>query len=125
MQTVVADSGRLTCIPLSVNDDVGAGNDPGLTKPICWREGIQHTDTRIDILRVARIQNISLLALCHHLGVKWSHFLEWAEEAQEDPLLIFSNHLWWGQNVYPPVDNLSTCMCYLSTRCMKPSETCG
>ena len=94
MNSVVADNGLLCCVPLTVDDDVRPGSDADREEPLAWREGVQHQEARIAILKIARIQNVSLIDLSHHLGVKWAHFIEWAETVEEDVLRIFTDHRW-------------------------------
>jgi hypothetical protein len=101
MHSVVADCGLLSCVKLTVEDDVVPGSDSVGAEPLCWREGIQYIESRIEILKVARLQNISLLSLSKHLGVKWSHFVEWGESAGESPLLIFTHHRWFDEITSP------------------------
>ena len=94
MYDTVADDGLLSCVPLAIDDDAASGNESSRTEALCWREGVQFLHARIAILKVARIQNISLISLTRHLGVKWTHFLEWAEWADQDVCVIFTNHRW-------------------------------
>jgi hypothetical protein len=100
MESVVADNGLLTCVPLTIFDDCEAGIESD-EEPLCWREGVQYIESRIEILKHSRIDNISLIALSRHLGVRWSHFLEWAEAAHEDVFLIFTNHKWYDEITSP------------------------
>ena len=94
MYDTVADTGLLPCIPLAVDDDIVCGDESGRGEPLCWRGGIQFVQSRVTILKVARIQNISLVSLSRLLDIKWEHFLEWADDAGEDVCLIFTNHRW-------------------------------
>jgi len=97
MYDAVADDGLLSCVPLTVNDDVTHASDSYKSETLCWREGIQFIEGRIHILKLARIHNISLISLSQHLGVKWTHFLEWAEWAGEDVCCIFTDHRWYDE----------------------------
>jgi hypothetical protein len=97
MYDAVADDGLLSCVPLTVDDDVAPAGDSRNPETLCWREGIQFIEGRLFILKLARIHNISLISLSQHLGVRWAHFLEWAAWAEEDVCWIFTDHRWYDE----------------------------
>ena len=116
MNTAVADNGLLRCVPLTVKDNVhspalsalsastelqlpGAPEAPEAPETLCWREGVQYRDTRVAILSAAREHSVSLLVLSRHLGVKWSHFQEWAAYVGQDVLSLFTEHRWHDELV--------------------------
>jgi hypothetical protein len=101
MYDTVADDGLLSCVPLTVDDDVASAGESFKHETLCWREGIQFIQERIFILKLARVHNISLISLSRHLGVKWAHFLEWAEWAEEDVCWIFTDHRWHDELTSP------------------------
>lgn len=85
------DWGDLPCVPLRTSDD------PERELPSAgWTVGGEATvGARIDILKRAKRENVTLDRLTRALGVTWTHFEEWADAYGQNTLLIFIEHLPW------------------------------
>lgn len=85
------DWGDLSCVPLRTSDDP-EHELPG----VGWTVGGEATvAARIDILKRAKREGVTLDRLTRVLGVTWTHFEEWAEAYGQNTLLIFIEHLPW------------------------------